>query len=60
MPGLGRVVQNLFRDGGMASKAASTAGAPETREPVAEAPLLDAVAATITKMLARGGERGYL
>ena len=42
----------------MASKAAITAEATETRE-VAEAPLLDAATA-ITKMLTRGRERGYL
>jgi RNA polymerase primary sigma factor len=51
-------MQNLFRDGGMARKAATRAGATETRE-AAEAPLLD-TAAAITKMLARGRERGYL
>ncbi len=44
----------------MASKAASTAEATETREEAAEAPLLDTVAAAIKKMLARGRERGYL
>jgi RNA polymerase primary sigma factor len=42
----------------MASKAATMAEATETRE-VAEAPLFDAATA-ITKMLARGRERGYL
>src|SRR3974377_1351681 len=49
-----------FRDGGMASKAANTAEVTETREEAAEAPLLDAIAAAIKKMLARGKERGYL
>ncbi|MGH7114221.1 MAG: RNA polymerase sigma factor RpoD [Stellaceae bacterium] len=44
----------------MASKAASTAEATETREEAAEAPLLDIVAAAIKKMLARGRERGYV
>jgi RNA polymerase primary sigma factor len=44
----------------MASKAANTAEATETREEAAEAPLLDAIAAAIKKMLARGKERGYL
>ena len=44
----------------MASKAANTAEATETREEAAEAPLLDTVAAAIKKMLARGKERGYL
>ena len=44
----------------MASKAANTAEATETREEAAEAPLLDALAAAIKKMLARGKERGYL
>ena len=42
----------------MASKAATMAEATETRQ-VAEAPVLDATT-TITKMLARGRERGYL
>src|SRR4029077_18773030 len=46
--------------GGMASKAANTAEVTETREEAAEAPLLDAVAATIKKMVARGKERGYV
>jgi RNA polymerase primary sigma factor len=44
----------------MASKAANTAEATETREEAAEAPLLDSIAAAIKKMLARGKERGYL
>ncbi len=44
----------------MASKAAGTAESPEGREEAAEAPLLDAVAATIKKMVARGKERGYV
>jgi RNA polymerase primary sigma factor len=44
----------------MASKAANTAEATETREEAAEAPLLDTIAAAIKKMLARGKERGYL
>ncbi|MGH7045037.1 MAG: RNA polymerase sigma factor RpoD [Stellaceae bacterium] len=44
----------------MASKAANTAEATETREEAAEAPLLDTVAAAIKKMLARGRERGYV
>ena len=49
-------------DGGtdMASKSASTAETAEGREEAAEAPLLDAVAATIKKMVARGKERGYV
>ncbi len=44
----------------MASKAASTAEATESREEAAEAPLLDTVAAAIKKMVARGRERGYV
>jgi RNA polymerase primary sigma factor len=44
----------------MASKAASAAEATETREEAAEAPLLDAVAGAIKKMVARGRERGYV
>jgi RNA polymerase primary sigma factor len=44
----------------MASKAASTVEATETREEAAEAPLLDAIAAAIKKMMARGKERGYV
>jgi RNA polymerase primary sigma factor len=44
----------------MASKSASTAETPEGREEAAEAPLLDAVAASIKKMVARGKERGYV
>ncbi|HVA15564.1 MAG TPA: RNA polymerase sigma factor RpoD [Stellaceae bacterium] len=44
----------------MASKSAGTAEVPEGREEAAEAPLLDAVAATIKKMVARGKERGYV
>jgi RNA polymerase primary sigma factor len=44
----------------MASKSAGTADVPEGREEAAEAPLLDAVAATIKKMVARGKERGYV
>jgi RNA polymerase primary sigma factor len=44
----------------MASKAANTAEATETREEAAEAPLLDIVAAAIKKMLTRGRERGYV
>jgi RNA polymerase primary sigma factor len=44
----------------MASKSAGTADVPEGREEAAEAPLLDAVAATIKKMIARGKERGYV
>jgi bifunctional DNA-binding transcriptional regulator/antitoxin component of YhaV-PrlF toxin-antitoxin module len=44
----------------MASKAANTAEVTETRGEAAEAPLLDAVAIAIKKMLARGKERGYL
>src|ERR1700757_2089047 len=53
-------LQNFFRDGRMASKAANTAEATETREEAAEAPLLDILAAAIKKMLARGRERGYV
>jgi len=44
----------------MASKSAGTAESAEGREEAAEAPLLDAVAATIKKMVARGKERGYV
>jgi RNA polymerase primary sigma factor len=44
----------------MATKAAATAEATETREEVAEGPLIDATAATIKKMVARGKERGYV
>jgi RNA polymerase primary sigma factor len=44
----------------MASKAANTAEATETRDEAAEAPLLDSLAAAIKKMLARGRERGYV
>src|SRR6476646_1081132 len=44
----------------MATKAASTAEATETREEAAEGPLIDATAATIKKMVARGKERGYV
>src|SRR5260370_42143010 len=44
----------------MATKAASTAEATETREEAAEGPLIDAIAATIKKMVARGKERGYV
>ncbi|HZU89359.1 MAG TPA: RNA polymerase sigma factor RpoD [Stellaceae bacterium] len=44
----------------MASKAANTAEATENREEAAEAPLLDAIAAAIKKMIARGKERGYV
>ena len=48
----------------MASKAATTAEATEIREApaeaAAEAALLDSIAAEITKILARGRERGYL
>jgi RNA polymerase primary sigma factor len=43
----------------MASKSASTAEATETREE-AEAPLLDSVAQSIKRMVARGKERGYV
>ena len=59
-PAAAAPVRDLFRDGGMASKAASTAEATETREEAAEAPLLDTIAAAIKKMLARGKERGYI
>src|SRR5579884_2898800 len=44
----------------MASKAASVAEVAETREDAAEAPLLDAIAIAIKKMVARGKERGYV
>src|ERR1700740_2323330 len=44
----------------MASKAATTAEASETREEAAEAPLLDTVAAAIKRMVGRGKERGYV
>ncbi len=44
----------------MAGKSAGTAESPEGREEAVEAPLLDTVAATIKKMVARGKERGYV
>src|SRR5476649_980661 len=44
----------------MATKAANTAETTEAREDAAEAPLLDSIAATIKKMVARGKERGYV
>ena len=44
----------------MATKAASTAEAPDARDETAEAPLLDSVAASIKRMIARGKERGYV
>src|SRR5436189_2119473 len=44
----------------MASKAATAAETAETREEVAEAPLLDTIAIAIKKMVLRGKERGYL
>src|ERR1700736_1231660 len=44
----------------MATKAATAAEATDTREEAAEGPLLDATAATIKKMVARGKERGYV
>src|SRR5579859_6767672 len=44
----------------MATKAATAAEATETREEAAEGPLLDATAASIKKMVARGKERGYV
>src|ERR1700704_6200307 len=44
----------------MASKAATAADTAETREEVAEAPLLDTIALAIKKMVLRGKERGYL
>src|SRR5947207_8330293 len=44
----------------MATKAATAAEATDTREEAAEGPLLDAIAATIKKMVARGKERGYV
>src|SRR5579863_8877163 len=44
----------------MASKSASTAENADGREEAAEAPLLDTVAASIKKMVARGKERGYV
>src|SRR5437764_1308275 len=47
------------KDGGMA-KTATASETAETREDVAETPLLDTVAAAIKKMVARGKERGYL
>src|SRR5207253_6082940 len=43
-----------------ATKAATAAETTETREEAAEGPLLDAIAATIKKMVARGKERGYV
>ena len=42
------------------AKAATASDTAETREDVAETPLLDTVAAAIKKMVARGKERGYL
>src|SRR5882762_2223084 len=42
------------------AKAATASETAETREDVAETPLLDTVAAAIKKMVARGKERGYL
>jgi RNA polymerase primary sigma factor len=53
-------MRNLFRDGGMASKVATTAEATVSRQEAAEAPLLDTGAAAIAKILARGAERRYL
>jgi len=44
----------------MATKAANTAEATETREEATEGPIIDSVAATIKKMVARGKERGYV
>src|SRR5258708_9606204 len=44
----------------MATKAATAAETTETREEAAEGPLIDAIAATIKKMVARGKERGYV
>jgi RNA polymerase primary sigma factor len=44
----------------MATKAATAAETTETREEAAEGPLLDAIAVTIKKMVARGKERGYV
>src|SRR5471030_871265 len=44
----------------MATKAAAAAETTETREEAAEGPLIDAIAATIKKMVARGKERGYV
>jgi RNA polymerase primary sigma factor len=44
----------------MAGKSANTAEAPEVREEAVEAPLLDTIAASIKKMVARGKERGYV
>jgi RNA polymerase primary sigma factor len=43
----------------MAAKAASTAEAPEAREE-AEAPILDSVAQSIKRMVAKSKERGYV
>src|SRR5437762_8679079 len=42
------------------AKTATESETAETREDVAETPLLDTVAAAIKKMVARGKERGYL
>src|SRR5271170_6458044 len=44
----------------MASKASTAADTAETREDVAETPLLDTIALAIKKMVLRGKERGYL
>src|SRR2546421_11606179 len=47
------------KDGGMA-KTATASETAETREDVAETPLLDTIALAIKKMVLRGKERGYL
>jgi RNA polymerase primary sigma factor len=44
----------------MATKAANAAEAPDVRDETTEAPLLDSVAASIKRMIARGKERGYV
>ncbi len=44
----------------MASKATSVAEVAEARDDAAEAPLLDAIAVAVKKMVLRGKERGYL
>src|SRR5487761_250200 len=44
----------------MASKSGNAAEPAEAREEAAEAPLLDTIAASIKKMVARGKERGYV
>src|SRR5215472_13474943 len=44
----------------MATKAANAVEATDAREEAAEGPLLDTIATSIKKMMARGKERGYV